>query len=461
MLNHSTIRLFIFLLFILRGVSLNAQQNNVLDKYIKEGLANNASLKTQSFDLEHSFTALEEAKTLFMPRVNFQMQYTLAAGGRSIEFPIGDLLNPVYNSLNKLTQTNNFRNQDNQTIKFLPNNFHDTKVHAVYPILNKEIYYNREIKKELISVEQAKINVYKRELVKNIKMAYVQYWQANQAVTIYKNALGLVQENLRVNEKLVKNQVATNAPVLKAKMEVSKVENSIVEAENNVKNAAAYFNFLLNKPLDSTIEADSEIQNPTFGIVTSPQYLKQNPNEIQAKREEFAQIQGGQRAIALQKKMNQDYQTPKIGAALDVGFQGYGFKVWDKQAYALLGLQMDIPLYTANANKLKMQQNEIDLKKMQAQSAEVLQQIQLQIQIAQTNLSTAKEAFKVNDAELISSKEYYRLTERRYREGQALQIEVVDARTQMTTAELKRSLAQFTVLMRAIELERADASYKL
>ncbi len=113
MLNHSTIQLFIFLLFLLRGVSLNAQQNNVLDKYIKEGLANNASLKTQSFDLEHSFTALEEAKTLFMPRVNFQMQYTLATGGRNIEFPIGDLLNPVYNSLNKLTQTNNFRNQDN------------------------------------------------------------------------------------------------------------------------------------------------------------------------------------------------------------------------------------------------------------------------------------------------------------------------------------------------------------
>ena len=80
MLNHFTIRLLIFLLFILRGGTLIAQHNNVLDKYIQEGLAN---------------------------------------------------------SMNKLTQTNNFRNQDNQTISFLPNNFHDTKVHAVYPILNK------------------------------------------------------------------------------------------------------------------------------------------------------------------------------------------------------------------------------------------------------------------------------------------------------------------------------------
>jgi outer membrane protein len=68
---------------------------------------------------------------------------------------------------------------------------------------------------------------------------------------------------------------------------------------------------------------------------------------------------------------------------------------------------------------------------------------------------------KVNDAEKTSSSEYYRLTERRFREGQALQIELVDARTQMTMAELKRSLAHFTVLMRLIELERAEASYQM
>jgi outer membrane protein len=461
MINHSNIRLLTFLILTLRGVSLEAQQSAILDTYIKEGLANNASLKTQQFDIEHSYAALEEAKTLFLPRVNFQVQYTLAAGGRNIQFPIGDLLNPVYNSLNKLTQSNNFPSVENQSINFLPNNFHDTKLHAVYPILNKEIFYNREIKKELISIEQAKINVYKRELVKNIKLAYVQYAQANHAVTIYKNALGLVRENLRVNEKLVKNEVATNASVLKAKMEISKVENSIIEAENNAKNAAAYFNFLLNKPFESQIDLDNSTLSPQSSTLPSPtQYLVQNSTELQAKREEFAQIQGGQRAIELQKKMNEAYKSPKLGASFDAGFQGFGFKIWDKQAYGLLGLQLDIPLYTGKIEKTKIQQNAIELKKMQAQTTEVLQQIQLQIQVAKTNLATAFEAFKVNDAELISAKEYYRLTERRYKEGQALQIEVVDARTQMTTAELKRSLAQFTVLMREIELERADAGYK-
>ena len=452
MFNWTNTKIIAFSLILLRGLPLNAQQVLPIDGYIKEGLANNATLKTQGFDLERSIVALEEAKTLFQPRVNFQMQYTLAVGGRNIEFPIGDLLNPAYTALNKLTKTENFPQLENQKINFLPNNFHDTKLHAVYPLLNKEITYNRDIKKELITVEQAKINVYKRELVKTIKLAYVQYLQASQAVLIYKNALGLVRENLRVNEKLLKNDVATNAPVLKAKMEVSKVENSIVEAENNVKNATAYFNFLLNKPFDAPIQTTDKSQ---LTSQAPPQYS----GNLEAKREEFAQIKGAERVFALQKKMNDSYQTPKIGAALDLGFQGFGFKVWDKQAYGLLGLQMDIPLYSGGSNKIKLQQNELDLRKLRAQTAEVLQQIQLQIQVAQTNLTTAQAALKVNDAELTSAKEYYRLTDRRYREGQALQIEVVDAQTQLTTTELKRSLAEFTILKYEIELERAMASY--
>jgi outer membrane protein TolC len=178
-------------------------------------------------------------------------------------------------------------------------------------------------------------------------------------------------------------------------------------------------------------------------------------------REEFAQIDRSARVLDLQKQMNESYKTPKIGAFLDGGFQGFGFKVWDKQAYVLAGAQIELPLYNAGNSKLKIQQSQIELEKLAAQRNEVLQQIQLQIQLAQTNLETAQQALKVNEAELAAAREYYRLTERRYREGQALQLEVTDARTQMTTAELKQSLAQYTVLTKLVELERATGNFDL
>ena len=447
--------------FFLLPPSVFSQKNTVLYSYIREGLTNNAALKTAQFDVERSLNALEQAKTLFMPQVNFQMQYTLAAGGRSQSLPIGDLLNPVYGTLNRLTQSNNFPTIENQSIKFLPNNFHDTKIHAIYPIINREIYYNREIKKELISTEKAKIQVYKRELVKNIKTAYVQYLQASQAVDIYINALVLVRESERFNQKLVKNQVATQAVVLKAQVEVAKVENSINEAENQAKNAAAYFNFLINKPLDTQIEVDSLFVKTHSDSVIPPQYNSIKKENSLQKREEFAQIGSGERVFALQKAMNEKYKQPKISAFMDGGFQGYGFKIWDKQAYVLAGAQIEIPLYTAGNNKLKIEQSNIELQKITAQRDEVLEQMQLQIQMAQTNLETAQHALKVNKAELNAAREYYRLTDRRYREGQVLQLELTDARTVLTAAELKQSLAQYTILLKMVELERAVAGYDL
>ena len=120
--------LLFFVILLSGGVDLYGQQSSILEKYIQEGLSNNASLKTQQFDLEKSYKALEQAQTLFKPMVNFQMQYTLAAGGRSTELPIGDLLNPVYNTLNSITASQKFQNIENSSIKFLPNNFHDTKI---------------------------------------------------------------------------------------------------------------------------------------------------------------------------------------------------------------------------------------------------------------------------------------------------------------------------------------------
>ena len=107
-----------------------------------------------------------------------------------------------------------------------------------------------------------------------------------------------------------------------------------------------------------------------------------------------------------------------------------------------------------------MEQTQLDIKKLDAQKTDAVQQIQLQIQVAQTNLETAQKALVVNETEMQSAREYYRLMERRYREGQALQIELTDARTQLTTAELKQSVAKFNVILRGVELERAEASFK-
>ncbi len=78
-----------------------------------------------------------------MPSVNLTASYTLAAGGRVIEFPIGDLLNGAYATLNQLTASQRFPQLENQKILLAPNNFYDVKVRTTYPIFNKDIQHNQ------------------------------------------------------------------------------------------------------------------------------------------------------------------------------------------------------------------------------------------------------------------------------------------------------------------------------
>ncbi|MDA3821206.1 MAG: hypothetical protein PF450_01150, partial [Bacteroidales bacterium] len=81
-------------------------QNPILEEYLKVGLESNKTLKQRQLDYTKSLFALKEAKGMFFPDVNLNARYTIADGGRVISFPVGDLLNPVYNTLNLLTMSN-------------------------------------------------------------------------------------------------------------------------------------------------------------------------------------------------------------------------------------------------------------------------------------------------------------------------------------------------------------------
>ncbi len=446
---------FLLILFlILYALWQNAFGQTVLNNYVSKGLDSNLALKQQSFDLEKAKLDLERAKSLFYPQVNAGAQYTLATGGRAIDIPLGDLLNNVYSSLNQLTSSSKFPQLQNESIQFLPNNYHDTKIEVTVPVYNLSLQYNKKIKEQQIYTQQQQLNLYKRELVFTIKQAYYRYLQAIKAVAVYNNALATVNESLRYNEKLVKNQVATKEVVLKARTEVSKVQTSLADAEGNQKNAAAYFNFLLNQPLEMPVIIDSSVFQPYQSEQTVSIDVPQN-------REELKQLHSTQNLLEINQKLNNTYKLPVLNGFYNIGFQGYGYRFGDKQFYQLGGLQLTWNIFKGNDNKLKVKQTQIDIDAIKNQYNNVSQQVTLQVITTYNQYQSAITAMRNANDEVLSTHEAYRLTSSRYIQGEALQIELIDARTQMTNADITYSLAQLAVLTKEAEIERVTASYTL
>ena len=154
----------------------------------------NEALQAKNFQLQQAEAALLEARALYLPTIGFGTQYTLAAGGRAIDFPVGDLLNPVYSTLNSLTNSQQFPSLENQSIQFLPNNFYDARIRIQQAIYNPDLAINRSAKMSQIELQNLEIKAYKRQLSREIMNAYFQWQQAEQAITIYQEADTLLME---------------------------------------------------------------------------------------------------------------------------------------------------------------------------------------------------------------------------------------------------------------------------
>jgi outer membrane protein TolC len=449
----SVVKIYYLLTFLLLSPNVGQAQSPVLDEYIRQGLQSNNAIKQQNFLLKKNMYALEEAKGLFLPSVNFNTQYTLATGGRRIAFPVGDLLNPVYQTLNILTGSDRFPQIANVNEQFLPNDFYDAKFRVIQPILNAEIYYNRKIKREQVSLQKVEIQVFKRELVKDVKTAYFRYLQTVEAIKIYQNAMALVKESDRVNQSLVKNGMATQTVLRRSESEIRKIEAQLVEAENNRKNAQAYLNFLLNQPFENEIKIDSSF------LQKNTQFADLSDNVTN--REELQKLRTALSINQMATQLNKAYFMPKMGASLDVGSQGFHWKFNEQTRYALLGISLDIPIFAGFRNQNKIRQSQMDVSALQAQYDQVEDQLNLQVQTTQNSYNSAWQIYDSNTAQVEAAKRYMGDIFKKYKQGQANFIEFLDARTDLTTAEIQQSIALSNVWIKWAELERAKASYQI
>ena len=76
--------------------------DDVARRYVAQALDSNLGLKGEDLDLSSSAAALQAARARLYPELSFEARYTRADGGRVINFPVGQLLNPVYQTLNQM-----------------------------------------------------------------------------------------------------------------------------------------------------------------------------------------------------------------------------------------------------------------------------------------------------------------------------------------------------------------------
>ena len=439
--------------------------SQILEAYVQEGLRNSLALKQESLEIEKAIENINQARALFYPRLTFSPTYSLALGGRKLEFPIGDLLNPVYSSLNQITKTDKFPQVQNVSQQLAPNNFHDTKLAFQLAIYDPQIKYNYLIQKNLVSVQEAKKKVLENEIRYNITTTYYQYLQTIEALKVYENARQTLNELVRLNQKLVANNVATKDVVIAAEYEISKLNQQAVVMTKNREMAKAYFNYLLNKPSQPAPPAPRGVPSEGGAIAELQIALKSAMSVQQAPPSGRSDGSAGGAGLLLQLdnsiKVAESVVTlnekaaklPSVFVGGNAGFQGFGY-TFANQSYAIAQFGLNWDLFKGYEKKSKIQQAKIQTEILKTKRLEVENQLELQVTQAFLEFQATRENLKLTEDAQAKAEAYFKVIDSKYKNGNVLFIEWIKAQNEVTATQLQQSLAQFDVLIKKSLLDK-------
>ncbi len=433
-------------------VSYSGISQSILEEYISLGIRNNQTYLKETLQTKIAIEDSKSAKSLFFPDVTFDASYTLADGGRTIDFPLGDLFNPAYTALNQLTESNQFPTDiQNVSVQLLPNDFHETKIRVLQPILNTDIYYGYKASKANITSAQAKQKSYENELVFEITKAYYNHLQLLEQRTILDSTRIVLKELVRVNKKFVKYDIATKEVLYNAKAQLDALNASIATVHKNINTSRTFFNFLLNRNLEEKI---IPITPEIITVTSSELSLEFAKDSALKNRSELQQISAGIEAQEYLVKKEKNYLIPDIAVGSEIGYQGFGYTFRDNQDYYLVNFNLKWSIFKGGRNKSKIRKAQLQKEQLSADYTLVTKQIQLEVTTAFYELEEALKIYESRRSQLKNVEENFKIISQKYHVNQVLLVQFNEARNNLTTSQINTSIAKFNIAIAKANLKK-------
>jgi outer membrane protein len=433
----------------------------VIDAYVSEGLKSNLGLRAQSLEVERSAAALDAARARYFPELGFAARYSRSEGGRTIDLPLGDALNPAYQTLNDLLvaqgQQPRFPVVQNETIAFLREREQDTRLTLRMPLIAPAIPAAVRAQRELLGASEYARAALARRLKRDITVGYLTWASAVRTQGIVDASLALLNENLRVNDSLFRNGKITQDQVLRARAELLAVTQQSREARNGASQSQSYLNFLLNRPLDTALE-DAQIVADVSATTRALAELRQAALD---NRPEIAQLQALTRASEAQTRLARADRWPTLSLGADGGIQGEEYEFGRGSNYATISLLLNWTFFDGGARRAAVRQANAAARRTATQRDELTQQVQLEVQQTLDRLNTSADSLATAEARAEAARAAFRIASRKRDEGAISQVEFIDARSSLTGAELNLNVTRFEVLARQAELDYATAAGRL
>lgn len=418
MRRKQIILLFLGVLFY--GTAFSQQKLTLsLDEAKEYALNYNRTIKNSGLSVDRSQQQLWEAVSAGLPKINANADYSNALGAEiSIQFD--ENMPP---SKIPIKPTSNFNLQLGQLI------------------------FNGGY---IVGIQTAKLaqKLSEKNLVKTEHDVLSQVIESYYLVLISEESLGILKSNVqnldevyKKTEPLVRVGIMEKIELDQLSVQVNSLNNAVSAAERQLETVKNLLRIQLGVTADTEIELSETLagfmsENPVDGIYnsfTADQNLDFQLLEVQ---EEITEKQ-----ITMQKSG----YLPTV-----TGFYNYTEKIlkpaFDMAPKHIVGLQMNIPVFSSGERRSKVRQAKIDLETTRNTKALMEEQLDIQFKQLQFNLKSAIESYEVQKKNIEVSRNVYQNLKRKYEQGMISGLELTTADNNYLKAESDHLMAMLEVL---------------
>jgi outer membrane protein TolC len=433
------------------------------DELVADALAANLELDAAAASVQQRLAALDQARARYLPALELSSRYTRASGGRSIDFPVGDLLNPVYATLNQLTGTASFPTIQNQQIDFQRTHEQQSQLELTQALYDARIGAGRAAAAASFDAAEAGRKALAGRIERDMRQAYYRWLGARAQVGIYTETLALANENARVNSSLYANGKITRDLVYRAEADQLEVQQALLEARNGERLAQSYVNLLRNAPfsreLPSASVADPDLARLRDALAPHAAKPELALGDLQdsavARRAELRQADATALAAAAAERLARAAFQPQLAFALDYGMQGEQYRFNSDERYVLASVVLRFNLFSGGADRAGVAGARAALHAARSARALQEQQVRFQVQQALQDLEAAQATLDTAAKRADAAAAAFRIAGRKRDLGQINQAEFIDARRALTDAQLNLNITRFGALGDLAELQYA------
>ena len=303
-------------------------------------------------------------------------------------------------------------------------------------LFNQQVFIGLKAAKSTKEFYQLNANLTEEQIIERVSNAYFQVFTAQEQKNTLESSYSSTEKVRNVIKSLYDNGLSKKIDLDRINVNLTNIETNIKQSNNGITQAENALKFYMGMPIETKIQLVQE------DMAVTPHLLDETVNTDE--RTEVKVLLKNKELLEYQKKATIANYYPTVNLTANYNWQGLGEKfpltngsskgvMWSD--YSAIGLGINIPIFNGFATKAKVQQNQIDIDKLEIDIKDTKLGLDQAYQNAKAQIENSLATLESQKANVKLAEDVLADTKSNYQYGLATLTDLLEAENSLVQAK--------------------------